>query len=819
MMMQRISVRNLVEFILRSGDIDNRTESGADLEAMLAGGRIHRKIQKAMPESYRAEVQLKALYTEEKEADDASEASNDAGRESLTLLVEGRADGIDRGKEGVTVDEIKGIYAELRSLKEPRPLHLAQAKCYAAILVKNEGLEAVCCQLTYCNLDTEEIRRFQVDFTAAELTAWMEALVGQYFRWARFQAEHREERNRSAATVAFPYAYRKGQKETAVDVFRAIRRERHLFVQAPTGMGKTLAVIYPAVKAVAEELTERIFYLTAKNVTRRVAEEAFRLLRRSGLHFLVCTITAKEKCCRNEVFDCNPDACPFAAGHFDRVNDAAFALLHCGELITEKVIFVYAERFRVCPYELSLDVSSWCDAVIADYNYAFDPRVRLRRFFSEGAMRSNIFLVDEAHNLPERASEMYSAALKKNDILELRKLIKPYGKRLQTALGALSRAMPEAGKAPLVLSALDEKLLTGLQRSFSLLCELLEEKHGFPERKELLPFFFSLRTFLEVTEQLDEHYRIYAVRSAGDVLLKLLCIDPSARLRDCLAFCRSAVFFSATLLPVRYYKELLTGDPEEYAIYAESPFRRERRLLLAAGDVSARYQRRTEEEFQKIAAYIRLAVESRRGNYLCFFPSYEYLNRVRNYLEAESCPFEIEETAVPELPVSELPTPELLVQEPEMSEERRREFLNAFEDTERPHLGLSVMGGVFSEGIDLKAERLIGVIIVGTGLPAINTESELRRAYFDERGENGFDYAYRYPGMNKVLQAAGRLIRTDSDTGVILLLDDRFLTAAQRRLFPREWSDCSSTRLDTAERQLRAFWEREEKADLGGPPF
>jgi len=782
----RISVRALIEFILRSGDIDNRTESGPDPEAMLAGGRIHRKIQRSMPSTYRAEVPLKTAFEDG----------------DLQLVVEGRADGIDRRDGMVLVDEIKGVYADVTRFTEAKPLHLAQAYCYACMLAREEGLSGVTCQITYCDLDTEEIRRFQTVRTAEELETWMTDLAEQYFRWAHFQADHREERNRSGEALDFPYDYRPGQKRIAVDVFRAVRRSRNLFVQAPTGVGKTLSVLFPSVKAMAEGLTERIFYLTAKTVTASVAEENLQVLLSRGLDLLACTIRAKEKLCPNEVFECNPELCPYAKGHFDRVNDAVFELLKEGGLFTAERLLAAAEKAGVCPYEFALDVSVWCDTVIADYNYAFDPRVRLRRYFSEGTGGDYIFLVDEAHNLPDRASEMYSASLVKEDVLALKKLIMKKDGRTSRALDRLNRAMlslrrnlgdyPEVGRGILSGTVAElpdiNFLMEPLTGSYFELNRLLEEQKNFPERKEVLTGFFEIRTFLETAEQAGEGYRIYARFDDDGFRIRLLCVDPSARLKKCLESARTTVFFSGTLLPVQYYKEMLTGDPEEYAIYTESPFDPENRLLLAASDVSSRYQRRTETEFRRIAEYLRITVSAKTGNYLAFFPSYEFLGKVEKVLR--------------------IPGTEILVQEKEMDEDQRRAFLSVFAKADgNSRLGLCVMGGAFSEGIDLAEDRLIGCIVVGTGLPAINPESELVKEYFDAAGKDGFDYAYRYPGMNKVRQAAGRLIRTDRDRGVILLLDDRFLTPRSRSLFPLEWADLRRTDLSRIEEELNSFWK------------
>ena len=783
----RISVRALIEFILRSGDIDNRTESGPDPEAMLAGGRIHRKIQRSMPSTYRAEVPLKTTFEDG----------------DLQLVVEGRADGIDRRDGMVLVDEIKGVYADVTRFTEAKPLHLAQAYCYACMLAREEGLSGVTCQITYCDLDTEEIRRFQTVRTAEELETWMTDLAEQYFRWAHFQADHREERNLSGEALDFPYDYRPGQKRIAVDVFRAVRRSRNLFVQAPTGVGKTLSVLFPSVKAMAEGLTERIFYLTAKTVTASVAEENLQVLLSRGLDLLACTIRAKEKLCPNEVFECNPELCPYAKGHFDRVNDAVFELLKEGGLFTAERLLAAAEKAGVCPYEFALDVSVWCDTVIADYNYAFDPRVRLRRYFSEGAGGDYIFLVDEAHNLPDRASEMYSASLVKEDVLALKKLIMKKDGRASRALDRLNRAMlslrrnlgdyPEVGRGILSGTVAElpdiNFLMEPLTGSYFELSRLLEEQKNFPERKEVLTGFFEIRTFLETAEQAGEGYRIYARFDDDGFRIRLLCVDPSARLKKCLESARTTVFFSGTLLPVQYYKEMLTGNPEEYAIYTESPFDPENRLLLAASDVSSRYQRRTETEFRRIAEYLRITVSAKTGNYLAFFPSYEFLGKVEKVLR--------------------IPGTEILVQEKEMDEDQRRAFLSVFAKADgNSRLGLCVMGGAFSEGIDLAEDRLIGCIVVGTGLPAINPESELVKEYFDAAGKDGFDYAYRYPGMNKVRQAAGRLIRTDRDRGVILLLDDRFLTPRSRSLFPLEWADLRRTDLSRIEEELNSFWKK-----------
>ena len=529
----RISVRARVEFVLRSGDIDNRRSGAAQKDAMAAGTRIHKKIQKRMGGNYRAEVPLKYAALDEEE--------------DIELLVEGRADGIFEEDGIVTIDEIKGVYMDLERLTEPVAVHMAQAMCYGYFYSCDRDLDGVRIQLTYCNLETEEIRRFHEDRSKEELEAWFRSVIHEYFKWARYLCHHELQRNQSISGLEFPFPYREGQRDLAVAVYKTISRKKRLFIQAPTGIGKTLSTIFPAVQAMGAGKASKVFYLTAKTITRTVAEEAFRILRSRGLVFTAVTITAKEKLCPMEKTECNPEACPYAKGHFDRVNEAVFDILHLEQEMDRETVLRYAEKYRVCPFEFCLDISSWTDGIICDYNYVFDPNVRLKRYFADGASGDYLFLVDEAHNLVSRAREM-----------------------------------------------------------------------GEAEKAEFL------------------------------------------------------------------------------------------------------------EEFEK----------------------------------------------------------------------ERSHSLAAF----------CVMGGVFSEGIDLKEERLIGVIVVGTGLPMVCVEQEVLKGYFDETEEKGFDFSYQYPGMNKVLQAAGRVIRTPGDRGVILLLDDRFLRRDHLELFPREWEHFQVVNRGNAARCLEDFW-------------
>ena len=774
----RISVRALVEFVLRSGDIDNRRSGAAQKDAMAAGTRIHKKIQKRMGGNYRAEVPLKYTALDEEE--------------DIELLVEGRADGIFEEDGIVTIDEIKGVYMDLERLTEPVAVHMAQAMCYGYFYCCDRDLDGVRIQLTYCNLETEEIRRFHEDRSKEELEVWFRSVIHEYFKWARYLCHHELQRNQSISGLEFPFPYREGQRDLAVAVYKTISRKKRLFIQAPTGIGKTLSTIFPAVQAMGAGKASKVFYLTAKTITRTVAEEAFRILRSRGLVFTAVTITAKEKLCPMEKTECNPEACPYAKGHFDRVNEAVFDILHLEQEMDRETVLRYAEKYRVCPFEFCLDISSWTDGIICDYNYVFDPNVRLKRYFADGASGDYLFLVDEAHNLVSRAREMYSASVYKEDFLEVKRIIKGKSPRLERQLDRCNKLLLSMKRECGDWQFLEDVtgLAAGIMTAFSYMETFMEEFPEFPDRETVLDFYFCLRDFLNVYEELDGHYRIYEEnREDGSFLVRLFCVDPSRLLSRCMDQGASTILFSATLLPVRYYKTLLSGNQEDYAVYVNSPFPEENRLLMVAEDVSSRYTRRSPSEYRKVADYIRIVTQSRPGNYMVFFPSYQYMGEIEEILEEEPL------------------KADLLVQGQGMGEAEKAEFLEEFEK-ERSHslAAFCVMGGVFSEGIDLKEERLIGVIVVGTGLPMVCVEQEVLKGYFDETEEKGFDFSYQYPGMNKVLQAAGRVIRTPGDRGVILLLDDRFLRRDHLELFPREWEHFQVVNRGNAARCLEDFW-------------
>lgn len=788
-----VSVRGFVEFLLREGDIDNRRTVGGE-EAMQEGSRIHRMIQKRMGSEYRPEVPLRHVI--------------DLGR--YEIVMDGRADGIIETKDRVVVDEIKGTYRELKYLKEAVPVHLAQAKCYAYIYAEQNGLKAIGVRMTYCNMDTEEIRYFHENYTFSELKKWFGGLILRYRKWSDFTYEWKEKRTSSAKSLEFPYEYRRGQKQLAGYVYTTLIRERKLFIQAPTGVGKTLSTIFPAVKAIGEGKADKIFYLTAKTITRTVAKNTFALFREGGLSFKTVILTAKDKICFRKETVCNPEACPYAKGHYERINDAIYDLLVNEDDFDRERMEEYAAKHRVCPFEMALDISLFSDAVICDYNYLYDPYVYLRRFFTEGIQGEYYFLVDEAHNLVDRGREMYSAMLVKEDFLTLKRTVKSHGTKLE-------RHLDKCNKELLLLKKSCETMQTNpaignltmaLTRLHGAMNTYLEEQEESPVREEVLEFYFQVSRFLDVYERLDENYVVYTqYTDGGGFMVKELCVNPAQRLKECMEMGKSAILFSATFLPIQYYKSLLGGTEEDYEVYACSDFDPKKRGVFIGSEVTSKYTRRGKQEYYNIACYIKEIVRAHSGNYMIFFPSHQFLEQVYEcYTD-----YFLEEGSE-----------ECIVQRDYMNEKERETFLKRFqpegkldlsgiiqmeiEIEDKSLLGFCVLGGIFGEGIDLKNDSLIGAVIIGTGLPQVCNERELIKQYFDSRGENGFDYSYRYPGMNKVLQAAGRVIRTAEDVGIVALLDERFLTPAYERMFPREWERYKVVTMQKCKEALAQFW-------------
>lgn len=773
-----LSVRQLVEFLLQTGSIDSRFTG---FDRANEGARIHRRLQKQAGPGYEAEVYLNQEYTVDE----------------VDYLVDGRADGIFTDEDGLTVvDEIKTVTTPTDQIHEDmNPVHWAQGQVYAAIYARQHGLDSIAVRLTYFQVDDEVVVDFRREFTARQLEDFVLDLLARYAPWAKRAAAWQVTRGEALRGLRFPFdEYRAGQYALAGAVFRTLRDKGRLLCQAPTGIGKTMSTLFPALKAMGEGCGERVFYLTARTTTRQAAEDALALLRKSqpDLALKSITLTAKDTICLLEQRECTPEACPYANGYYDRIRDALWQALDENEF-TRTALEDLARRFIVCPFELGLDLSLWCDVIVGDYNYLFDPVVSLKRFFESGG--DYLFLVDEAHNLPDRAREMHSASLLKSQVLEARKALGKGKSKLKTALGKLNdefvelRRQCDEGENR---TFFEKEAHTGLNRVISRVTGPMEE--WLTEHREgtahdlILALYFELRGYLRVAERYDDHYVTQAAAFGTDVRISQLCLDPSAFLDQSFSSGRGAVLFSATLSPMDYYRDIL-GCAEARCAALPSPFPAKNLGLFCAADVSTRYKDR-QQSIEPVARYLYEMCRGRTGNYMAFFPSYSYLTQVLERFEE----------LFPEI--------RTLVQQPGMDEQARKDFLDAFQpDAAETLLGFSVMGGVFGEGVDLAGERLIGTAIVGVGLPQVNPRQEILRDYFEESRGSGFAYAYQYPGFNKVLQAAGRVIRTPKDKGVVLLIDSRFSRAEYRHLFPSHWAHCRWLYgPEQLADQLESFW-------------
>lgn len=768
----RISVRNLIEFVLRSGDIDNSFKSNT---RAIEGTLAHQKVQKTYGENYRAEVSLKHIFDYEK----------------YSFEIEGRADGVYRLEDEAIIDEIKSTTRDLDLIEiDYNPLHWAQAKVYGLIYCVQNTLKRIDIQVTYFHIETEEIKRFKEEFTIEGLELFFEDIMKRYIDWAELSFGWEDTRDSSIRSSSFPFNnYRMGQRELAVSVYKTIKEKKNLFTKAPTGIGKTMSTLFPAIKAMGEGSVKRIFYLTAKTITREAPLKSMRLLINSGLKAKAIVITAKDKVCLNDEVKCNPRDCEFAKGHFDRVNAAIMDIFLNEDLIDREKIKEYSLKHRVCPFEFSLDISLWMDVIICDYNYVFDPQVYLRRFF-EDINYNYVFLVDEAHNLIDRSREMFSASLNREKFKEIKSVFKGKYPSIYKKISKIDGLFKMLIKEHNIVSTFKSKeeftefyfplksLLTSLEPW------LIEEKDD-EDYEKVIEVYFDIVKYLKISELFDENYVMQIDIGEEGMMLKLFCVNPSSLLKEAMKRGASSIFFSATLTPIDYYKNLLGGREKDYHMRLASPFPRENLKLLIRDNISTRYKDR-ENSYDSIVETIKTFVSQKAGNYFVFFPSYIYMRKVYEIIEYDGL--------------------NISMQEDNMTEGMREEFLERF-DNEKDLVAFAVLGGMFSEGIDLVGDKLIGAVVVSVGLPGVSFERDIIKGYFNESSRKGFDYAYTYPGINKVLQAAGRVIRTEKDRGVILLIDDRFATSKYRRLFPEEWSGSESVRSNRELiKKLGEFW-------------
>ena len=833
-----IGIRELCEKMLPWGSLDTRRSAFRVIESV----RLHKELQKKGGAVYTAELHVSADFV-----------SGD-----FTVTLSGRADGVIQTEDGYIVEEIKCVNVPVKSL-EPGfcPAHLAQAMCYAYIYGTEHSLENITVRLTYCDISTEETVNFDYPYDVSSLKDFTENLLLEFTQIEAEKLARRAEFNSSAKRLAFPYGdYRDGQRALAEHVLEAVCTKKKLFAEAPTGTGKTIATLFPAIKAMGAGYGSKIFYFTSKTTIAKAAADTFRLLQNGGLKGSAIVISARERICRATPDTCEPSVCHLADCCFERINEATLDAVRNEVFFDREVIDKYADKHRVCPFELSLAVSEWCELVICDYNYLFDPNAYFRRYFSEYG--DYIFLIDEAHNLGDRAREMYTHSVKSTDIEQLLtqlnsedKILFPkalevleYMKTADRLIETTHRKEGEIG------TFVSEKQFGILNRRLAELVSAFDfyfDRHKGSERR-FGELYFEIKNHLKIAEYYSDKYVSTIDDKNGEYTFRELCIDPSDVINTRASLGRGAVFFSATLSPFDYYQSILGGSDNDLYLTLPSPFPKENLCLCSTYKFSTRLDDRKATN-TALAKLLNVFVSGKDGNYIVFFPSYKYMSAVhseykrlypnaRTIIQKSSMTGDerLEFISCFENPAAISKTQEKSPDSSEEMSERDKvlaELLgtslkrgasvfgnmgkptnmseNASDKSTNSLLAFAVLGGVFAEGVDYAGERLIGCAIVGVGLPGINDESNIIAEHYNKKScdENmpGYDFAYRIPGMIKVLQAAGRVIRSENDRGAVLLIDDRFASPEYTRLFPSHWKHIKYVGNDAALRELlRRFY-------------
>lgn len=704
----------------------------------------------------------------------------------------------------------------------PSKAFTEKAACIAYFACSELGIESVRLCIVICNAENGKTRKILSDHKAAELLRRFNICLSKIERYAKLCVAKESDARYTITAMKFPFSQRRrGQKELIEEVYRAIHDERRLFVQAPTGIGKTMSVLYPSVKAIGAGLCDKVFYLTAKASTRREALSAAKKMFDEGAKIKVIALSSKEQMCASRLFSllgkgvqnpCLPSNCAFSHGYYDRVGDAVYELLSSYDGYTSGLIKEVAAKYNICPYELSLDLSEHCDIIICDYNYIFDPRVYLKRYFDDDGSRRDdglVFLIDEAHNLADRARGMYSAELNLSDFEKVYSSLPITEGKLSSELEEIMRAFHKLGR--LCADNMTEDL-RGDKHGFYFSASMIG---GFPEKLSkflgaadrwrknnrddpvsdaLGELLFSVKSYVSMLDFYDEHFRSYIAVDGKQIKVKIYCIDPSDVLDRRMNRSVSSILFSATLTPTDYFVDLLGGNGKSEKLELPSPFPTENLCLVALTGISVRQSVR-DLNASGTATAIAAAISPKKGNYLVYFPSYAYMDTVARIF------------------IKRFPDVKTIIQSRGMSYAEKEKFLSFFKDDDDiMRVGFCVLGGSFSEGVDLPGSRLIGSIIIGVGLPQLSSELNIIRDFYDLKYEPGYGYAYSYtyPGMNKVLQACGRVIRCETDRGIAVLIDDRYALPEYRTLFPEHWQDIkfASSPSELAN-TIKRFWKNE----------
>lgn len=768
-----LSVHQLVDFLLRRGDIDNRVYNQ---ETMAEGTRIHSAHQSKQGKRYLSEYPLRGTFNVR----------------NFEIILEGRADGIIVADDGYTVDEIKSTIAPLEEFYlDQKDWHLGQAQCYALMFAMERDIEHVNIQLTYIHqLDKSKLIKV-FEYTRSELEEIINQLLNEYIDFYEYILERTKRRNKSIKNLQFPFDnFRDGQRELSKYSYSIADKGGTLFVEAPTGIGKTISTLYPYVKSLANEENDKIFYLTAKNSGKETAFNMSRLLQDHGMLATPIIITAKDQICFCPGKSCNPDECPFAKGYYTNLRKAIVYGLDHYQYFDQQVISEIATKYAICPFEFSLDLSLFSDIIVCDYNYFFDPLVYLKRYFDE-TYSNKLILVDEAHNLIERARSMYSVSISCRLFKKVQRSCSNLNhKKIKNAFKRISKLFNEFKEfedGQTRLEFLEGTHLRGIEAYLLASSDVMKHHSEFVS-EEFKDFFLELNKFSKLYNFFDDSYVLYVDKEGDkDIHLHLFCLDPSAHLKASFDKVKSKTIFSATLTPSYYYVKSIGGSKKDPFLHLPSPFPYEHLHVMIAPTVSVKYRKR-EQTLEEVASYIKAMIKGRVGNYFVYVPSFEYLDQIASYLESDEY--------------------DVIPQVREMSEEEKHLFLSVFVDRpKRTTVGLVVVGGAFGEGIDLVSERLIGVAVVGVGMPTICYERNLIKDYYNQQNQDGYHFAYTYPGMNRVMQAVGRVIRGDTDRGVALLIDDRYLNKQYRDIFREEWRHYEVvTSPSDVSREVEKFW-------------
>ena len=751
----RLSVHQLVDFLLRSGDIDNRVFNRS---SMNEGSRLHSEYQGKQSSNYMAEYPL----------------AINLNVDGIGILLEGRADGIIKRNDGYVIDEIKTTVEDLKVFHDNNlEWHLGQAKCYAYMFAKLNDLDYMSVKLTYIRQGKEKEQFIDsYYFNYLELEQFVLDLINDYLEFYNIIFQKINARNESIKTLEFPFKnYRKGQRELAKYAYAVTKKNKKLFVEAPTGIGKTISTVFPFIKALNDDEKSKIFYLTAKTSGKEAAHQAVKILKEKGLSLSDIIITAKDKICFCKGKACNPDECPYTKQYYDKIQTVLrYALLNYDDFDLSLITQIAYEN-QICPFEFELDLSLFMDMIICDYNYLFDPISYMKRYFDEDSSHY-LALVDEAHNLVDRSRDMYSASLSYYSFKEARKSVR-HSKlhKLKLALSKMNKMFKdylEVEDGNHIVDYFYDYTYKTIS-SFITTMQDINKNENKEMSKELLDFYLDTNRFSRMLELVNDSYLLYYNKEKDDVTLNVTCLDAAKFLKGCLDRIKASVIFSATLSPLDYYVNVLGGNEKDAQLVLPSPFPSSNLKIIIAPNVSIRYKNR-DTSYQKVADYIKSFVNNKIGNYFIFLPSYEYLHHLMPYID-------IEDALIYE-------------QDQEMDDEEKEAFLLNFQPNPiKTSLAFVVVGGAFGEGIDLVSDRLIGAVIVGIGMPRINFVSDQIAKYYDTNGLSGYNYAYLNPGMNKIMQALGRVIRSEEDKGAVLLIDERYLNNEYRDLFKAEWRE------------------------------